>query len=396
MRARVARLVTLAVVAAAACTSAERAIAPGDDRLVVHAVLDPQRLVTVLQLEQLLSGQVPVDTALVYDSTDAIVSRGGVPVSGARVVVTSETGDSAVAIEDLVRRGDGRGAGMYRFRTVAGLPESAGDDVVGVVPGRRYTLRIDAADGRTVHGTTVVPAATPVVRVAQPQPFDRSRDSIFVFWEDVPSAARYVLRVEAPFGAYRLFVDSAEYLVSGALRNPELPGLPAVFMPGFTQTVSVGAVDRNFFDYYRSENDPYTGSGVISHLDGALGVFGSHVLVHLRALSVVQPREGVSIEGDWFRTAGPPGIPTTIRLWADSKVGAITRLSGQWFGSGSEHPPGVVGSADGLGASLAILRGQSARDTALVLDLRIEGSILTGRIRGTDTDVEYRFREFGM
>lgn len=394
MRARLPLVTALVVAAvAAACTSDERAIGPGDDRLVVHAVLDPQRTSTVLQLERLLSGAVAVDTGLAYDSTDAIASRGGVPVSGARVVIVSETGDSAVAVEDLVRRGDGRGAGMYRFRTVPGIPEAPGDDAIAVVTGLRYDLRIETTDGRVARGSTLVPAAAPVTRFTVPQPFDRTSDSIFVFWEEAPSAARYLLRVESPYGAFRLFVDSAEYLVAGALRNPDLPGLPAVFMPGFTQVVSVGAVDRNFFDYYRSANDPFTGTGVINHLEGALGVFGSHVLLHLRSLAVDAPRDPASsIEGDWQRTAGTTAAPGVLRLWVDTREGAVSRISGHWLGSASADPPGIVGTADGLRASLAILRGQSARDTAMVLDLNMQGTVMTGRVRGTEATVEYRRR----
>ena len=33
------------------------------------------------------------------------------------------------------------------------------------------------------------------------------------------------------------------------------------------------AIDANIFDYVRTFNDPYTGSGIISRVQGGLGLF---------------------------------------------------------------------------------------------------------------------------
>ena len=52
--------------------------------------------------------------------------------------------------------------------------------------------------------------------------------------------------------------------------------------PGFRQDVLVAAVDSNFYDYYRTNNDPFTGAGIISRLTGGLGLFGSLVSAHDR------------------------------------------------------------------------------------------------------------------
>jgi len=155
---RAPMLAAAALLALAGCTLDEEPTAPGRDQLVVHLVLNPQHLDHVLLLERTLSGRETIDSTLAWDSTDAVVSRGGVPVTGATVVITSETGDSAVAVEDLARRGDGRGAGMYRFRNLV-ADEQPGDSIVAVVPGARYTLRIETPDGETVRGETVVPTA---------------------------------------------------------------------------------------------------------------------------------------------------------------------------------------------------------------------------------------------
>ena len=43
---------------------------------------------------------------------------------------------------------------------------------------------------------------------------------------------------------------------------------------GASVDVMVSAVDANYYDYYRSQSDPFAGAAP-SHLTGATGVFGS-------------------------------------------------------------------------------------------------------------------------
>ena len=59
---------------------------------MVHAVLDPVPFTQVVLVEELLTGRVRI-TDQVPDSADPIVSGGGVPISGARVVITASSGD---------------------------------------------------------------------------------------------------------------------------------------------------------------------------------------------------------------------------------------------------------------------------------------------------------------
>lgn len=398
MRPATRRLLSLATAVAAAllpgaCRQDEEPVGPGRDRVVVHAVLDPAVTQHVLLLERGLSGATAVDTTLSYDSTDAVVSRGAVPVSGARVVVASENGDSAVAIEDLAVRGDGKGAGMYRFWNAAGEPEP-GDSAVAIVPGRRYALRIETAAGETVRGETTVPTVQPATPTARFTPFERASDSVFVWWNPVPGAARYALRIESPRGPFRVFVDSAEYLIAGTLRNTSATNLPPVFVPGFVQRVTVGAVDRNYLDWYRSSSDPYTGAGLVSHLEGALGVFGSHVMVSSARLTVTDPLDD-PIEGDWDRVSAPgPTVPDRMRIYIDFVDRGTIRLSGNWA-RGTGVPtvlPGLLGDEGTVRTTIALLAGQSARDTLDVMILRHDANRLTGTMRSTGEQVEFARR----
>ncbi len=67
-------------------------------------------------------------------------------------------------------------------------------------------------------------------------------------------------------------------------------------MPGFHQDILVAAVDSNFYDYYRTNNDPFTGAGIISRINGGLGLFGSLVTLTNGTLTVIadqtEPIEG--------------------------------------------------------------------------------------------------------
>ena len=397
MRGRIgmtAAAVLVPLLVSGGCTQDKVPTAQGADAIVVHGVLNPGVHDQVILLERTLSGRTAADSSLRYDSLDAVVSRGATPVSGARVVVATD-GDTVVAVEDLARRGDGKGAGMYRFVSEPRDSASSADTALLVRPGGHYTLRIETTDGATITGETTVPSATPVRVATTFHPFHRDRDSIFVYWNPIPGAARYLLRIDTPRGAFTQFVDSAEYLIAGPLRNTGLPGLPAVFVPGFVQPVTIGAVDRNYFDWYRTANDPFTGSGLVSHLHGALGVFGAYVMVNASALSVTQDFTDPVLEGDWDRVSPyVAGVPNSFRLFIESNAGHQRRLSGFWssFATGFP-PPGVLGTTDDLlHVTLALLKGQSARDTAAVLDLRPTPNHLVGHVRATGDSVDFIHR----
>ncbi len=59
-----------------------------------------------------------------------------------------------------------------------------------------------------------------------------------------------------------------------------------VFVVGQTHQLAISAVDSNYYDYYRTASDEFTGTGVINRLHGALGVFGSIVPLMSRTIVV--------------------------------------------------------------------------------------------------------------
>src|SRR5215207_6711041 len=206
----VAAALALAVVGGTGCEFNRTTVPPGVEQPVVHAVLNPGRSVQRVLVERTLTGRIEISSDLKFDAEDPIVSGGGVPISGARVVVYGPT-DSVVLAERPPRAG-GQGTGLYEF--LNGADPAPGDDrlTLAVVPGTQYRLRVTTPEGRVVTGTTTVPDATPASTLANPEPFNRDADSVFVFWDAVPLAARYHLRIDSPHGPFTLFVDSLEYL----------------------------------------------------------------------------------------------------------------------------------------------------------------------------------------
>ncbi|MFL5583099.1 MAG: hypothetical protein ACJ8AO_22245 [Gemmatimonadaceae bacterium] len=368
-------LALLAALAAGACEYDRTVIDQGQPRLAVHAVLNPGGANQYVLVEQVLTGRVNLFRSG-FDPLDPIVSGGGDPVAGARVVLYGpEEGDSSVAVEELGNLPLGRGAGVYRMLS-PGIPCGLdGDQCLYVRPGGRYRLRVTTSQGE-VTGTTTVPDVQPLRVHPQPQQFDRESDSVTLVWAGVPTARRYALRIETPRGPFTAFLSDTSYRLAGLLRNPLEPTLPSVFMPGFVQSATVAAVDSNYYDYFRSSNNPFTGTGLINRLEGGIGVFGSWVLVHEKALSVVAP-EDEPIEGRYERAAAAV-IPAVMRLWVESEASGTSYLSGRYQHAGDFATHGVLGLRAGTSVTLAFLADQLASDTALVFrgQVQADGSLL--------------------
>ena len=90
---------------------------------------------------------------------------------------------------------------------------------------------------------------------------NRDHDTLFIQWNRTTAARSYMVRVESPFGPFFLFTDSTAVRLTPDLRNIFSNDFERVFIPGFRQDIVVGAVDSNFYDYYRTNNDPFTGPG---------------------------------------------------------------------------------------------------------------------------------------
>jgi hypothetical protein len=380
---------TIGVALVASCEFDKRTVGLGQEQVAVHGVLDPAAFSSTILVEKLLTGRTPVGEGR-HDAVDPIVSGGGIPISGARVIITSDIGEVAYAVEDITTRSDGKGAGVYRIQN--GNPPTPSDsDWVRLAPAGQYTLRVETPDGTVVTGSTVIPSVQPGVVNPSFVQFNRDRDSVFLQWGEIPLAHRYAVRVESPRGPFLVFVDSLEYLVAGTLRNIFTEGLPSTFVPGFRQVITVGAVDRNFYDYYRSRNDLFTGRGLINHLQGGIGFFGAYVMLRGQTLNVIADTDH-PFEAPYTRIAGPASSPLGFTVYLESEsTSGVRQLSGSWSLSGVSGANGMIGTLDSRSdVTLALLRGQVATDTVDVLDLRWDGLALIGTLRSTGQLVDYR------
>jgi hypothetical protein len=377
-RCALARLGTTALLVAAGCTFDEKAVAVQPPQVVVHAVLDPGTQEQEVLVERTLSGAVNVRDDMRFDSDDPINTGGGIPVAGAEVTITGPDG----AVRGFETQAPGRPATYSTGRYVVVMGLGA---VTGVPPlrrGARYVLRVRTPDGVAVTGTSVVPDFPPATASARSDLFNRDRDSVRIGWRSVPGARSYLLRTETPFGAFLLFTDSTHVTLKGDLRNYFASSLQRVFIPGFRQRVTVAAVDSNFFDYYRSRNDPFTGSGIINNLDGGIGLFGAAVNVATRILDVVQDVREPAFEGVWDIALTTRPIVDVLRVYVET-TGDPAALSGWYAPSrGSGAFEGLIGTRSKDRVVLEFLANQAAVDTVAVFSGEQRGDSLVGEFVG--------------
>ena len=356
----------LAATALWACESSPVEVASPTAAIVVHAVLNPDAMEQVLLVESSLTGRVDINDGLRFDPLDPIRTAGGSPISSADVRLLSD-GDTvgARAAETIVRA---RGTGRYV------VPRSA----LAIQPGRRYRLRVRTTDGREVTGETLVPGAPPgwtvgAGAVAVPVSLERSRDTLQLRWPAVRDARTYAIRVETPYGPWALFADSTQFNLSGGLRNFFADGLPSVWFPGFVQTATVVAVDVNFYDYNRSGNDPFGGTGLISSVRGGIGVFGSLLNMLRRDVSVTQ-RARVPLDARW-RGVNSGGAAAEMDLWVDVEAATVSSVSGREVIPTRRY---LLGTLRGENLRLVTLVAGSSADTVSVFSARLAGDSLVG------------------
>jgi len=302
----------LAVVAG--CEFDKATVPPGRERLVVHAVFNPFQKEQWILVERTLTGRVSIDSTARFDPRDPIVTGEGIPVSDAEVVITHlATGDTAYAREETVRLGSERGRGVYRFENAPPKRFPLPDDAMLIGRAGQYTLRVRTATG-TVTGEVTVPDVTALRPPPTADTLNVDTDTLTLQWAEGGGASRYALRVESPFGPFFFFTDSLTYRLTGELRNLFAEDLPKVFVPGFQQQVQVAGVDENFFDYYRSTNSPFTGSGIINHLDGGIGLLGAYVPLETRTVYVTA-NDDQPVEGTYVPATFSYGFADTLRLF---------------------------------------------------------------------------------
>jgi hypothetical protein len=309
-----ALIAVIAAILLGGCDLGSATIPLTDPQIVVHAVLNPTLSAQTFLIEESLTGKITADEDRPFDPNSPIISGNGVPVTGAVVRLTTPSGAILTASEQKI---DNQPTGIYTILTT-------------VQPGGRYHLTITAL-GKTVTGSTLIPRSNPPIGVPEVV-FNRDHQSVSLPINDVDLARAYWVRVEAPLSAFSVFTTDRQVAISGNTRNLFTDDLLRVFFPGFRQLLTVAAVDTNLFDYYRSANDPFSGTGLINHLEGGIGVFGSIAMVERRILDVTQDSTGDSIEGIYTLRSGG-NVPHTLRLYVESLStveGVGDRISGNY------------------------------------------------------------------
>ena len=269
MGTKLAFLVLAAAAAATATACVETtSVSPDANTLVVHAVLDPgvqHQIIVVQTTTGALAAQRQVTGAVVTIATP-----------DGRTLTAVERRDTAAVTAPLCERCF---LPFPKVTTIYDLDVGG----AGLIPGGTYQLRVVVPDGRTVTGRTTIPSAVPSTGALPPQTFDRTRDTVSLQWSRVAGARSYEVVVRSTAGSYSVFADTSVVL----------PGTMQVFGNGedvferrLTHQLAVIAVDRNYFDYYHRTSDFFTATGLVMHLDGGIGVFGSVVTVATRTIIV--------------------------------------------------------------------------------------------------------------
>ena len=383
-----ARLAALTVLVSSACTFDQQSLAVQPSQVVVHAVLDPGTMMQEVLVERTLSGAANIPEDLRFDPDDPINTGGGIPIGGAEITITGPDG----SIRGFEQPAPGRPSTYSTGRYLVRFGLGGASTLPPLRRGVRYALRVRTPEGVVVTGSTVVPEILPVVPSSRPDAFNRDRDSLRIQWPDVRGARSFLVRAESPFGIFLLFSDSNRVTLKGDLRNYFANSLERVFIPGFRQRVTVAAVDSNYFDYYRSRNDPFTGSGIINNLEGGIGLFGSAVNIYGRTLDVVQDLDEPSFEGVWDLATGPPLVAEVIRLYVETP-GEPAALSG-WYSRNRSAATleGLIGTRTNGRVVLRFLANQSSVDSVVVFSGEQRGDSLVGTFVGVPGEVVFRKR----
>ena len=372
---------TLLLLLLAGCEIEKVAIPRTEARVAMHGVLSASAPSQVVLLERTRNGSVFV-VGPPFDLADPVVSDEGIAESGAAVSLTTPSGVTLLAPEDVTVRFDGKGAGIYRFALPGDALERSGT----------YRLTVRTIKGEVLTAETSVPAgvaaAAPDERV-----FDRARDTALIEWPAAPGARSYFVRIDTPFGPRSFFTDSTRVRLTGELRNVDVTTLPRVFIPGFPQAVTVSAVDSNYYDWYRSHNDRISGAGLISRVSGGIGVFGSLVRLRFEEFRVVAPQPEPVAGTFQFVGTEAEQISTpylSLELYVESRAARgdqADALSGRYqkrplIGQTGCTVCGLLGRAQNGRIELAFLHDWFASDTA---------EVFTGEIRGDTIVGQYRF-----
>ena len=388
---RRAAFVGLAIGGVTACEIEKVEIPRPDKSLALHGVLSASAPSQVVLLERTRNGSVAV-YAPSFDLESPLGSDSGIAESGAQMTLTAPDGKVFAAIEDSRVNIDRSGRGVYRFY-VGGS---------ALVRGAPYRLRVVVSNGVELTAETSLPAGT-VKTAPDTGAFNRAKDTLQVAWSAAAGARSYFVRIETPYGPRSFFTDSTHIRFTGDLRNIELDALPRVFIPGFPQTITVSAVDSNYYDWFRTHNASVSGQGLISRVNGGLGVFGSLVRLTLKDIEVTAPQPEPAAGHFDFSGSAEEGLSNSypwIELYVESVSARRDQgdaLTGRYARTDLFARPGcpicgVLGTVKDGHVELAFLAAWSARDTVEYFTGDLHGDTLVGSYRRAGGRVRFTRR----
>lgn len=385
---RATRYLLLAVVAhVSACEYDKTAIPRTTPQLALHGVLSASATTQVVLLERTNSGRVQLNFPA-FDLEDPMGSDPGIAESGALVTLILPDGSYAVAQEDNGGKA-GPGDGVYRFN----LPGSSLERNV------TYRLTVITTKGEQLYAETSVPDGAATLGPTS-STLNRATEGVTLNWPSSPSARSYWVRIDGPYGPMSFFTESTHVQLPGMMRNTIPDNLPHVFFPGFTQPVTVSAVDSNFYDWYRTFNNLLTGEGLISRVSGGLGVFGSLVRLHDDSVQVTAPQTQ-PVEGHFDLDQSTIPSLASRYLSFDVYIESPAARSGQSDALSGRYRPrprldyhgcpvcGLLGTAKNGKIEWVLLDNWSGADTVEVFDGTLQGDTITGFFRGNGGPFKY-------
>lgn len=358
-----------------------------DQRVVVHAVLNPTSNVQIIIVERTLRSIV---------RTTSNETAPYEPIGDARVVIYGPREDSSVATKAT---GTGVSDGVYRVPSITVTDGSAGTaqpNVLRLRPGERYRLRVETTLGVAL-GETTIPAAGPVD--GSRRTFNLDRDTLRVSTAGVRNAAGFYLRHETTSALHEHYSATLDDALLRPLTSFDDKDWAFAFAhesvyPGLAQRFTVIAVDSNYFRYYVSGFDPFGDDTRGNTLTGdGVGLFGSVAPLMSKVLDLTANAD-TPIEGSWATDRTSPTLPATLTLYSspfypNEQFGRRVSLSGTGQVNGATVE--AYGASEGVGATLQFFPiGQSGQTSAATGSMTGADLVLTDTRTGER--VTYRRR----
>ena len=385
---RAAALIAAGTIAIGAGCELQGTTAPDiDERVVVHAVLNPTSNVQIIIVERTLRSIV---------RTTPNETQPYEPIGNARVVIYGSREDSSVATKAT---GTGVSDGVYRVPSITITDGSAGTaqpNVLRLRPGERYRLRVETTLGVAL-GETTIPEAGPVD--GSRRTFNLDRDTLRVNTANVRNAAGFYLRHETTTALHEHYSAT----LGDALLRP-IAGFDDTdwsfafahesVYPGLAQRFTVIAVDSNYFRYYVAGFDPFGDDTRGNTLTGdGVGLFGSVAPLMSKVLDLTANAD-TPIEGSWGTDRTSLTLPTTLTLYSSpffpkEQFGRRVSLSGTGQINGATVE--AYGASEVVGATLQFFPvAQSGQNSAATGSMSGADLVLTDTRTGER--VTYRRR----